>query len=100
MPKSQFAGPGESYPIPDANHARLAKSGASRAANVGNISEAQKESIDDKADRKLGIKEGSPRDRKIDRSKGITEDDNKPSAPSRSVGKIMAAGSHAQRHGR
>lgn len=44
------------YPMPDKNHARLAKSGASRALHVGNISEAEKARIDAKADRILGKK--------------------------------------------
>lgn len=42
------------YPMPDKKHARLAKSGASRAERVGNITAAQKAQIDRKADRKLG----------------------------------------------
>lgn len=42
------------YPMPDKNHARLAKSGASHALHVGNITAAQKAQIDRKADRKLG----------------------------------------------
>ena len=54
MPKKEFAGPGTSYPIPDKNHARLAISGASRAANVGNISPSEEASIKAKARAKLG----------------------------------------------
>lgn len=46
LPQSDFAGPGRSFPIPDANHARLAISGAARSANVGNISLSQKAHID------------------------------------------------------
>lgn len=53
--KGPFAGPGKTYPIPDASHARAALSGASHAKNVGNISGAEKASIDAKARRKLGI---------------------------------------------
>lgn len=41
------------YPMPDKNHARLAKSGASRALNVGNITPEQKAKIDAKADKVL-----------------------------------------------
>ena len=56
MPKSEFAGPDRSFPISDKNHARLAKSGASRAEHVGNISAAEKAMIDRKADRVLQAK--------------------------------------------
>lgn len=54
MPKSEFALPGGRFPIPDANHARLALSGSSRAENVGNITPGQKATIDAKANAKLG----------------------------------------------
>lgn len=54
MPKSAFAGPGRSFPINDAKHARLAKSGASHAANVGNISRSTEEKIDARANKNLG----------------------------------------------
>ena len=54
MPKSEFAGPGRSFPVNDKTHARLAKSGASRALHVGNISSAEKAKIDAKANRVLG----------------------------------------------
>jgi len=46
------------YPMPDKKHARLAKSGASRAEHVGNITAAEKRQIDAKADRILGKKKG------------------------------------------
>lgn len=42
------------YPMPDKSHARLAKSGDSRALHVGNITRAQKKRIDAKANRILG----------------------------------------------
>lgn len=42
------------YPMPDKKHARLAKSGASHAEHVGNITPAEEERIDRKADRILG----------------------------------------------
>jgi hypothetical protein len=45
MPKSQFAGPGRSFPVNDPNHARLAISGATRAYNAGNISQEEEEKI-------------------------------------------------------
>jgi hypothetical protein len=54
LPKSSFGLPGsDGYPMPDKTHARLAKSGASRALNVGNISSAEKAKIDAKADAML-----------------------------------------------
>lgn len=55
LPASKFAGPGRTYPITDDTHARLAKSGASRAEHVGNISKATEQRIDAAADRKLGV---------------------------------------------
>jgi hypothetical protein len=56
MPKGEFAGPDRSYPVEDKKHARLAKSGASRAEHVGNISKAVEARIDAKANRVLGKK--------------------------------------------
>jgi hypothetical protein len=61
IPKAEFGLPGKSpgkgsYPMPDKGHARLAKSGASHAEKVGNISKSQEAKIDAKADRKLGKK--------------------------------------------
>ncbi|MGH6955664.1 MAG: hypothetical protein ACREEW_03245 [Caulobacteraceae bacterium] len=38
MSKKDFAGPGRSFPINDAEHARLAIGGATRAERAGNIS--------------------------------------------------------------
>ncbi len=49
----EFALPGGRFPINDANHARAALSGASRAENAGNITAAQKATIDAKARAKL-----------------------------------------------
>lgn len=46
MPASDYAGPHKTFPIPDADHARAAISGASRAENAGNISASRKASID------------------------------------------------------
>lgn len=54
MPQGQFAGPGRSFPIPDANHARLAIAMAGRSENAGNISAGQKAAIQAKARAKLG----------------------------------------------
>ena len=56
LPKGDFAGPGRSYPVPDASHARNAKARASQAVNAGRMSKAQEARIDAKADRKLGKK--------------------------------------------
>ena len=50
---SQFAGPKRSFPIPDANHARLAIGGATRSERAGNISPATEATIKAKARRKL-----------------------------------------------
>lgn len=53
MPKSQFAGPGKSFPIPDKNHARLAISGATRSEHAGNISSSEAARIKGRARAKL-----------------------------------------------
>lgn len=53
---STFALPGRRFPIPDANHARAALSGASRALGVGNITAAQAAKVRAKAKAKLGKK--------------------------------------------
>lgn len=55
LPAKDFGLPkSKGYPMPDKAHARLAKSGASRAERVGNISKSTEGKIDAKADRKLG----------------------------------------------
>lgn len=56
MPKGQFAGPGKSFPINDAEHARLAISGATRSERAGNISASEGDSIKAKARNKLNLK--------------------------------------------
>jgi len=59
LPKSTFGLPKvRGYPMPDKTHARLAKSGASRALHVGNIGEGEKQAIDAKADRILAKRYG------------------------------------------
>jgi hypothetical protein len=58
MPKSQFAGPGESFPVNDPTHARLAIGGATRSEHAGNISHATAERIKGRARAKLGIAKG------------------------------------------
>ena len=67
--RGPFAGPGHTYPIPDASHARAALSGASHAEHVGNISAAERKSIDAKARRKLG-ETGSAFGKARDRQRG------------------------------
>ena len=64
IPKSEMGLPGEatkkggavagSYPMPDKNHARLAKAMASKEVNAGNLSKAAESKIDAKADKILG----------------------------------------------
>lgn len=49
MPSSQFAGPGKSFPINDATHARMAISGATRSQHAGNISPSTAASIKSQA---------------------------------------------------
>jgi len=53
MSKSEFAGPGRSFPVNDPTHARLAISGATRSERAGNISESTEESIKAKARARL-----------------------------------------------
>ena len=48
-----FAMPGDRFPINDAEHAKLAIGGATRAEHAGNISPGQKAMIDRKAESKL-----------------------------------------------
>lgn len=55
MPKSSFAGPGESFPISDPEHARLAIGGATRSERAGNISESTAESIKSRARKVLRL---------------------------------------------
>jgi hypothetical protein len=61
LPKSTFALPGgtkaskgPSFPIPDKNHARVAKSYAAKEVKSGDITPAQKARVDKMADSKLG----------------------------------------------
>lgn len=58
MPKGEFAGPGRSFPVNDANHARMAISGATRSEHAGNISSSEEAAIKAKARAKLGDKGG------------------------------------------
>jgi len=51
LPAGKFAGPGRSYPVPDASHAANAKARASQQHNAGKLSGAAERAIDAKADR-------------------------------------------------
>lgn len=53
LPTSAFAGPGRSWPIEDAPHARNAKARASEMEHKGRISLAEEHHIDARADRVL-----------------------------------------------
>jgi hypothetical protein len=53
MPKGEFAGPGKSFPVNDATHARMAISGATRSEHAGNISSSEEAKIKAKARQKL-----------------------------------------------
>lgn len=55
LPESVFGLPEKrAYPMPDANHARLAKAMASKEHSAGRLSDDEKARIDAKADRVLG----------------------------------------------
>jgi hypothetical protein len=56
LPKSAFAGPGRSYPIPDRAHAANAKARASQAVKAGRLSKAQEQRIDSRANAVLRTK--------------------------------------------
>ena len=56
LPARAFAGPDDSYPVPDKSHAANAKARASQAVNAGRMSPAQEHRIDAKADRVLAGK--------------------------------------------
>jgi hypothetical protein len=53
LPKSIFAGPNRSYPIPDRGHAIAAKAFAGRAKNAGRMGEAMYDRIVARANVKL-----------------------------------------------
>ena len=58
LPGSVFAGPGRSYPIPDASHAANAKARATQQEHAGNLSHEEAQHIRARADRKLGRRYG------------------------------------------
>lgn len=53
LPKSKFAGPGKSYPIPDKSHAANAKARASQMEKKGKLSPSAKAKIDARANKVL-----------------------------------------------
>jgi hypothetical protein len=63
MPRKEFAGGGpkgkHGFPMNDANHARLAISGATRSYHAGNISKSKMNSIKSQARHKLGMERRS-----------------------------------------
>ena len=54
LPKSDFAGPDRSFPVPDKSHAANAKARASQAVNEGRMSKGTEARIDAKANKVLG----------------------------------------------
>jgi hypothetical protein len=54
LPKSEFAGPDRSYPVPDKSHARNALARASQQVNAGHLSPAAAKRIRAKANAILG----------------------------------------------
>lgn len=60
LPKKSFAGPGRSFPVNDAVHARMAISGATRSEHAGNISASEAAHIKSIARSKLGQQHKRP----------------------------------------
>lgn len=56
LSKSQFAGPGRTYPIPDKAHAANAKARAEQQYKAGKLSVSQKDHIDAAANKVLNGK--------------------------------------------
>jgi hypothetical protein len=56
LPKSEFAGPDRSYPVPDKAHAKNAKARATQMEKKGKLSKSAKEKIDAKANEVLDAK--------------------------------------------
>lgn len=54
LPKSEFAGPARSYPVPDKSHAANAKARATQMVNAGKLSPAMASRIRSKANKVLG----------------------------------------------
>lgn len=53
LPSSKFAGPGDTYPVEDADHARAAILDSAAAERAGYITAAQRAAIVAKADAEL-----------------------------------------------
>jgi hypothetical protein len=53
LPKSSFAGPGRSYPVPDKSHAANAKARATQQVNKGKLSPSVAAGIKARANRVL-----------------------------------------------
>jgi hypothetical protein len=54
LPKSAFAGPGRSFPVPDKSHAKFAEEIATRQQKQGKLSPAAASRIRAKASKVLG----------------------------------------------
>jgi hypothetical protein len=65
MPKTEFAGPNRSFPVPDASHAANAKARASQAVNEGRMSKGQEAKIDAKANKVLNREHGNAGPREV-----------------------------------
>jgi len=56
LPVSEFAGPDKSYPVNDRSHAANAKARAEQQYEKGNLSKAERDKIDARANKKMGKK--------------------------------------------
>lgn len=56
LPKSKFAGPGRTYPIPDKAHAANAKARATQQVRAGKMTKRQAAGVVAKANKVLGRK--------------------------------------------
>jgi hypothetical protein len=54
LPAEVFAGPGHSYPVPDASHAAVAKGRATQQVNAGHLTASAAARIRSKANKILG----------------------------------------------
>jgi len=73
LPKSAFAGPFESYPVPDKAHARNALARAKQQLNRGHISKATYDKIVAKARQVLGKEMDAEDEKKGKKPKGDKE---------------------------
>ena len=58
LPAKEFAGPGRSYPVPDASHAANAKARATQMVAKGKLSPSEKSKIDAKANKVIARSKG------------------------------------------